>query len=207
MARQQNRRRIFASLLMPLAVWAPVAWSQTCPVDNQAWLGGAALAGSRGVVSVNQAAGDGNQQANSTALAVSAEGRATASQRTEMRSDAIGAVGAANAAIGDSAFRGLHGALGINQAAGSANQQANTRAFALGRATEIDDAVLMQQTAGAQSSASAATQSHSDSRLTTVSPGAFEGASGLVQMNQAAGNNNASANQFVATASFGGHGE
>lgn len=205
MARQQNCRRIVASLMMPLAVCAPVAWSQTCPVDNQAWLGGAALAGSRGLVSVNQAAGDGNQQANGSALAVSPGGRAIASQRTEMRSDAIGAAGSANAAIGDSAFRGLHGALGINQAAGSANQQANTRAFAVGRATEIDDAVLMQQTAGAQSSAS--TQSHSDSRLTTVAPGAFEGASGLVQMNQAAGNNNASANQFVATASFGGHGE
>lgn len=204
MACQQNCPQLIVSLLV---LCVSTAWAQTCPVDNQARLAGSAFAGGRGVVSVNQAAGDSNQQVNNSALAIARSGRAAANQRTEMHSEEVAVAGSSGAVIGDLAFRGVHGAHGINQAAGSANQQANTRVFALGRATEIDDAVLMQQNAGGRSTGSESTQPHTESRVTHVSPSAFDGASGLVQMNQAAGNNNASANQFVATASFGGHGE
>ena len=92
--------------------------------------------------------------------------------------------------IEDRAFSGASGAIAINMAAGDLNQQANLRSMAVGpSATASVDALQRSQgdVATAPQHASA-----------VISGSAFQGASGLVSINQASGAANAERNAVAA---------
>lgn len=168
---------------------------------------GPVLQHSSGTAVVNQAAGTGNVQQNSAAIAHGAghsvamvDGR-QASQRAVTSVDQL-----LVANIESGAFEGARGIYLVNQSAGAGNSQFNGAAIAVGGVSalgvvQLDDARLLEHRAdtgapvlhdegGAKVSASA-----------NLAPDAFAGARGLFLVNQAAGNNNATANSFTLSAS------
>lgn len=88
--------------------------------------------------------------------------------------------------IEDRAFTGANGAIAINMAAGDLNQQANLRAIAVGQAAAASVGALRR------SQANVATAP--DHASAAISGNAFQGASGLVSINQASGAANAELN-------------
>ncbi|PXX51250.1 hypothetical protein [Aquitalea magnusonii] len=156
----------------------------------------------QGVLAVNQAAGNANQQGNLQALAV-AGGLAVASvglsqQQGRVQDDT--AQQNLRASIGGAAFAGSQGVLAVNQSAGYANQSLN--AFSLAQAAKaqasvrdmpaaVQDAVLAGATAATPAGAPA---SGSAGQTTELSAAAFQGSRGLVQLNQIAGSHNLAVN-------------
>ena len=88
--------------------------------------------------------------------------------------------------IADRAFGGANGAIAINMAAGDFNQQANLRSMAVGQSATASAGALQR------SQASQATAPVHASAV--ISGNAFQGASGLVSINQASGAANAELN-------------
>ena len=88
--------------------------------------------------------------------------------------------------IQDRAFTGASGAVAINMAAGDLNQQANLRSIAVGEVAAASVGAIQR------SQASAATVP--DHASAVVSGSAFQGASGLISINQASGAANAELN-------------
>ena len=164
---------------------------------------GPALQGSSGLVTVNQTAGDGNVQQNSAALAaseghsVAAVNAAQALERVVPTADQLLTVD-----IQSGAFDDALGIYLVNQSAGVGNSQFNGAALAVGGASalaivQLDDTRLQEQSAG---SAALVLPEEGGAQVSTganLAPDAFEGARGLFLVNQAAGNNNATANTFT----------
>jgi len=162
-------------------------------------INGKALSNVSGALGVNQAAGDGNAQANSRAIAVSqGQGVAIAyvgtAQASESNSFAMPDV--AIARIADTAFQNVSGLISVNQAGGVSNMQLNT--FVLSRSIngEVSDAALADTLADATAASGEGSSSSSSRRIAEVESGAFSGASGVVQLNQAAGSGNLTSNRF-----------
>lgn len=164
---------------------------------------GPALQGSTGLVTVNQAAGDGNVQQNSAALAES-EGHSVAAvnavqalERVVAPTDQL-----LTADIESGAFDDALGIYLVNQSAGAGNSQFNGAALAVGGVSalaivQLDDAQLQEQSVG---SAVPVLPEEGGAQVSTganLAPDAFAGARGLFLVNQAAGNNNATANTFT----------
>lgn len=103
----------------------------TAPDLSIAVIGGRAFANSSGAVSVNQASGVGNTQANGMAIAVGFDVEAASEGLLAATASGMGLAGpgkSANmksASISDAAFRGSRGLVQINQSAGSGNSTAN----------------------------------------------------------------------------------
>lgn len=146
-----------------------------------------------GVVSVNQAAGTLNQQANLRALAVSAwNAQADTAAQQEVHGNAIRLqMQPAHAEIAGSAFAGSSGLIGVNQTAGVANQTNNQVAIALAPngVAAVADAALALASVGRRSLATAG-----GAGTVAIGDQAFQGASGVVQVNQVAGAWNHTAN-------------
>lgn len=145
----------------------------------------------RGVVAVNQAAGDSNLQANAAALG-GQSANVSISQRLQV--PGVDKLKAA-ARIGASAFSNVRGALSVNQASGIANAQSNSVSIATGINGEVGDAALsatLPDAAGPVRSGQAG-----GTRIVEVDSTAFRNASGIVQLNQTAGTGNSSSNNFV----------
>ncbi|RXZ44931.1 adhesin [Crenobacter cavernae] len=161
--------------------------------------------GSNGVLSVNQAAGEQNQQANLRALAIGDQ----ASHASLTLSQGLAGAGPqaperqASASIDGASFAGFSGMLGVNQTSGYANRSANLAAVAVGpwARTEItvarpgqlgqaDDTLLAQSTGATED------PQQNSAPLPTAEIGdrAFQGAAGVVQLNQVAGSLNQAAN-------------
>ncbi len=82
--------------------------------------------------------------------------------------------------------------LSINQSSGNANAQANVIAIGIGsQANAVAESVL------ATSAPRQAAPKTARVREASVSEGAFHGARGVVQINQTAGSNNRTSNQFA----------
>lgn len=166
---------------------------------TQSVIGGNALANVQGRAAVNIVAGDSNLQANTAALAIGlSEAQVSALAINVQRTDARQATypGHAFATIGDHAFSGATGMVSINQASGVGNAQSNTAAFGLGFEAEVVAESVLAATASRTAPAVAGA---GDGRLRGVSiaDSAFEGARGLVQVNQSAGSGNTTANNFA----------
>lgn len=168
---------------------------------------GPALRRSSGVVTLNQAAGDGNVQQNSAALAES-EGHSVASadaqQAAERLTPQMNQILAAD--IQSGAFDDSFGIYLINQSAGAGNSQFNGAALAVGGVSalaivQLDDSQLQEQSTGAAVDSLPNEGGAQVSTSADLAPDAFEGARGLFLVNQAAGNNNATANTFTLSAS------
>ena len=154
----------------------------------------------QGNMMVNQAAGDNQQQANARALAVGSGANAQAATATNVlqnnqNSPADPAGIDASASIGGSSFANSQGVLGINQGAGSGNQQINAMRIATGVPHGLDDSALAQQSV-MPSNLSGAAEPQSGERIVSVDDSAFGNSRGVVQLNQSAGVGNSSINSL-----------
>ncbi|AHD14922.1 MULTISPECIES: hypothetical protein [Pseudomonas] len=146
-----------------------------------------------GNLSVNQAAGDQQQQANARAFAVGPEASATTQIRQRLNTPADPAMNARSTIQGD-AFSNGSGALGVNQSAGANTQQANALSISIGAQPQsIDDSVLMQQNVALLNN-SGPIDTSTGHRQVTTSDQAFTGSRGVIQLNQSAGVGNRMAN-------------
>ncbi|MBM3117552.1 hypothetical protein [Jeongeupia naejangsanensis] len=162
--------------------------------------------GSQGVLSVNVGAGESNTAANLRAIAVNPTGTAIAVVKGAAEQGAVSLPGVGTvqqALITGTAFSGFSGVLGVNQQAGKGNVSANLLGVAQGANTGVvtaftvkhaDDALL------ADSSANPLQQLVGDVtsvQQVGIDPGAFKGTSGVVQINQVAGNGNITGNSLA----------
>lgn len=163
------------------------------------------LEGSSGVIGVNISAGDSNAQLNARALAVSiGQGVASASIHAVQRVELLGdAPDSAVSLIQGNAFSNASGMISVNHASGVANAQVNDIAigFAIGGVAVTESELSLTVTGQPVSQPNQAQiQQH---REASISGSAFEGASGVVQINQLAGSGNATSNSFGLTVSVG----
>lgn len=178
--------------LLFLAVFCSGAAMAASPVDNTSTLDASAQ-GYKGNLSINQAAGDQQQQNNSRAIAIGTEANATTRIIQRINTPSSRAIDA-NSSIGGASFSNGSGVLGINQSAGAGTQQANAVRIGISAAPQsIDDSVLLQQNV-ALSNSSDSTGQASGSRQVSTSDQAFTGSRGVVQLNQSAGVGNRMAN-------------
>jgi hypothetical protein len=147
----------------------------------------------KGNFSVNQAAGDQQQQANVRAIAIGTEGAATTRVNQKINTPANPSMNA-TATIGGTSFSNGNGVLGVNQGAGANNQMANAMRISISAAPQsVDDSALSQQNVALQPS-SGATGTSIGSRQVVISDQAFTGSRGVIQVNQSAGVGNRMAN-------------
>lgn len=147
----------------------------------------------QGNFSVNQAAGDLQQQANARAIAAGHAATANTQIRQRQQSIVDPNMGA-TATIGGSAFSHGSGALGVNQSAGAATQQANALRISISTQPQsIDDSVLLQQNVALINSSDPSDTSPGYRHVTTGDQ-AFTGSRGVIQLNQSAGVGNQTAN-------------
>ncbi len=167
---------------------------------------GNALGNASGLVRVNLTAGDGNVQQNSTAAAHST-GISVAAVDAHQYTDMVTTDGLQllSAEINDQAFGNAQGIIQVNQSAGAGNAQFNGAALAIGELgafafVELNDEQLMDTS---NTAANGSANNDQPGQVTSVglAPGAFKNATGIIQINQAAGNNNISANSFTMTVS------
>lgn len=162
------------------------------PVEDNARIDSSAQ-GYKGNLTINQAAGDQQQQNNSRAIAIGHEAQATTQINQRIDTASSRAIDA-NASIGGTSFSNGNGMLGINQSAGAGTQQANAVRISISAVPQsIDDSVLLQQNV-ALSNSSGSTDHTPGSRQVSTSDQAFTGSRGVVQLNQSAGVGNRMAN-------------
>lgn len=164
---------------------------------------GQALNGATGVIALNLAAGDFNQQANLRALAVGDNASVQVGARQRQDGNTGNAPDAAVASIGGQALGNASGLISINQASGTANAQLNTASAVLaqqGTSGTSADQWLADICACKQETTSAGTEPQgSGTRVHAAAVGAetMHGLQGVVQLNQIAGSNNVTANHLM----------
>lgn len=149
----------------------------------------------RGNFSINQAAGNQQQQANNRAVTLGGQATTVNIQRLDGQVDpSLNA----KAAIQGTSFTNGNGMLGVNQAAGANNQTVNAVRISVNPGPQsIDDSVLLQQNT-TQLTDSGLTPT-TGSRLVVTSDQAFTGSRGVIQVNQSAGVGNRMANTLGIT--------
>lgn len=151
--------------------------------------------GYQGNLMLNQAAGDAQQQANARAIAIGRQAGAETQVRQYNQQNADPTTIDATAHIGGSSFAGNQGVTGVNQGAGSGNQQINALRIAVGLPQGLDDSALAQQSV-APSGLSGAAEPQSGQRVVSIDDAAFGNSRGVVQLNQSAGVGNRSINSL-----------
>lgn len=171
-------------------------------VHDTTTLSGQVLAHGSGVAAINEAAGDGNLQANADTISVGFVPRAQGAVSQRSGGEAAALFDGA-AVISGHAFAGFSGILTINQAGGNGNLEANVVSIGVDL-TPLTDAELGQVV-------SAVTQQAGDlgpsppavRRRIADGTGAFSGARGIVQVSQTVGIANRLANSFSLNISAG----
>ena len=150
----------------------------------------------RGNFSINQAAGNQQQMANTRAITLGGQATTVNIQRMDGQVDpALNA----KAAIQGSAFTNGNGMLGINQTAGANNQTINAVRISVNPGPQsIDDSVLLQQNTTTLATDSGLTPT-TGSRQVVTSDQAFTGSRGVTQVVQSAGVGNRVANTLGIT--------
>lgn len=203
------RGRALRLLALPFVTAVGIAgpaWAQASgaaiPITAQADIGPSSNSGNRGVLGVNIASGNNNQQAGAIVIA---EGHAALSSGAVVQFlDSPNSGGSASAAsIGDGAFSAGNGLASVNVAAGNDNQQANLALFGLGTSLATSDA-LLAQVRGAPEIENNQTVANRHDDTAVLAPSAFGDSRGLMQVNLTAGERNSSANIFTLTVSAGG---
>ncbi|QJI40331.1 adhesin [Pseudomonas sp. ADAK2] len=178
--------------LLIIAMFCSASSFAQSPVIDNADINGS---GSQyqGNLSVNQAAGDLQQQANARAIAIGTNASATTQIRQRLRTQVDPRIDARSSIQGDSFSHG-NGVLGVNQSSGASNQQANALRISISTQPQsIDDSVLMQQNVALINN-SDPTDSAPGYRQVATSDQAFTGSRGVIQLNQSAGVGNRMAN-------------
>lgn len=178
--------------LLFIALFCSASTFAASPVQDNANIDSSGQ-GYKGNLSINQAAGDQQQQNNSRAIAIGHEAQATTHIIQRLDTPSSSAIDA-RASIGGSSFSNGNGVLGVNQSAGAGTQQANAVRISISAVPQsIDDSVLLQQNV-ALSNSSDSTDHTPGSRQVSTSDQAFTGSRGVVQVNQSAGVGNRMAN-------------
>jgi hypothetical protein len=156
-----------------------------------------------GRMAVNVASGNNNQQANVGVIASGDTAIAGGALFQSIHSSGPLA-GNRTARIEGDAFAGMSGMIAVNVVAGSDNQQANLAVFALGfEGAAVTDATLGQARASHEPTGATGEDTEAPEIATGISQGAFQGSSGLVQVNLIGGERNSSANVFALTVAGG----
>ena len=165
-------------------------------VRDTSVIGEGAMSGVSGISIVNSSAGDFNQQANVRAISINPGGTANAqNQVNQFQGPEFSTpVGQADVQIRAGAFTGSMGVMGVNQAAGIANRQVNGLAIGIGTRVEAVGDSTLATTAPRVSSLGGNTPGASSNQKVGVDDTAFQGARGILQLNQTAGTGNRSAN-------------
>ncbi|WP_298393853.1 hypothetical protein [uncultured Azonexus sp.] len=192
-----NARLVRAhALLITLSLVSSMAAAETGSALSTAVIGHAALNQAHGVIAVNQAAGDDNQQANLRAFAGNSDSAsidASVLLDQSATNAPVRADGVMQAHVA-AAFQSMRGVLSINQVAGAGNRQGNLVSIGRGHGGEVlSDRVLSENVAVSPSPA-AVEASTTKVRQVSIDDNAFVGARGIVQLNQTAGVGNQSAN-------------
>lgn len=185
-------RNGFASLTL-LAVAAPT--SGFAQVQDQVVISDQGASSADGRIAANFAAGDGNQEINSTVVAIGDVALDTTAVHQIMAGGGE-RDRATRVEVRGSAFANTSGIGSINAAAGIQNQLANIATLSIGRIGVISDQLLEQSRAPTEPSGySGGVDSRNDAVV--VSDDAFRDSSGLMQVNLVGGERNSSANTFV----------
>ena len=191
----RSRVPLTAGLVLSAAVSTPVMADNIATAE----IVGDSLSQMRGVVGINQAAGDANAQSNSRAIAISRDGGIAIADTIDRQQASLNQVAMPDVAvtrIGDNALSGTHGLIGINQTSGVQNIQLNAAAIAMSINGELSDATLARTLSDAPAVVPDSTDSVNTQRQVQIDSTAFVGAAGLVQLNQTAGSGNISSNRF-----------
>jgi hypothetical protein len=186
-----NSTRLARSLLLVAVVLvATIAFANNSFAQvNSTNITDGSFAGSKGIISVNDAAGVVNQQTNA-ALITDAPGALNVAQSSTGNETPSNNV---QARIGALAFSSSSGLLQVTEASGVGNLQANAAFIGISTSAsqELNGISLsqMRSTDFAAPSGSAPFRGQA-----TISPSAFANTSGIVQLTQTAGNNNIAAN-------------
>lgn len=173
------------------------AAAQDSAIRNSTVLSSQALSGVSGVSTTNMAAGDGNLQSNVGTLAIgnTANSANALQQHSRIEERLINQQNITE--IKGAAFQQSEGWLSINQAAGQGNAQSNSFGVAMGiSASNLSDATLQGVQADRQGLTGTGERSGQSSSRVEVDSTAFEGARGVIQVNQSAGTGNATSNSF-----------
>lgn len=153
-----------------------------------------ALSGSRGRIALNAAAGLNNQQANAASVAIGSHSTTFASVGQSAPDTVLRSSSVDNQAwILNGVMGAAHGLLSINQASGDQNRQSNTMRVEIADVATSSDDVLAATVSG-QPAAPRPAANPTGRREVGIAEGAFSGANGIVQINQAAGMQNVTAN-------------
>jgi hypothetical protein len=150
---------------------------------------------------INEAAGQGNTQANLAALALAERGSIDLRAQQQPQPAPPGMRRDASVRIDANALSGTRGLLSVNQVAGSGNAQLNL--FALGNtdvaiaAPALDDAALAAVAADPNPNSTVGADASPRLRQAVIADDAFRGSQGVVQVNQTAGVGNFSTNAIV----------
>jgi len=194
---------ITSSMLHSGLVLAQDSLPDTPGYVTQSVIDGNALSHVRGRFAVNMTAGDSNVQANAAAVALDTQGGTAIGlvsgvQVTDPRQAGLPDI--ATASIGGNAFAHSAGLISVNQSSGVGNAQANGAAFAMGFEEVIAESVLSATTSNAVPAGAGTGKSH---QAVSIADTAFDGAHGLVQVNQSAGSGNSTANNFALQVQLG----
>ncbi len=168
---------------------------------NHSRIDGRALSNADGAITVNQVAGDLNQQANLLAIASGETTQIDVHARQRQSNNRVTGQGAldASASIGGQALQGATGVAMINQASGLGNATVNVVSATLAQQgiRESDDEALAASGALASAGGQGTANSRSaGTRHVAVEDTALRGFDGVLQLNQIAGSGNATANQL-----------
>jgi hypothetical protein len=199
----KNSKFLIASLFTASTlINSNLALAQDPSVDfpsyiTQSIIDGNVLSNVRGRFAVNMAAGDSNVQANAAAVALGAEGGPTIGlvggiQVTDPRQATLPDL--AVATIGGNVFANSSGLISINQTSGVGNAQANGAAIAMGFEEVVAESVLSAAASNVVPTGTGTNKSH---QAVSINDAAFDGAHGLVQVNQSAGSGNNTTNNFA----------
>ncbi len=165
------------------------------PVTKNATIDAGSGSGS-GVIGINQSPGSMNNQGNATAVAVTAEGEAflhsQASAQKNNEDNDVNASGVTRIDLIDASLNSVSGVLGVNQSAGSMNNQNNANSMAVGTGSI---AALSEADLGMVNTDNYSWEG--DVTLTDTIGGtgaALTGANGIVGVNQSSGCMNNQAN-------------
>lgn len=194
----------FPLRLLTLLVCLPAATAQAgSPAPGESEMSVIAahdFSNASGIIGVNEAAGNANQQVNIRAIAVHPNGTAVAGNHVLQTPHPEGGgagVGQAVTRIGEQAFAGASGIIGINQVGGGGNAQSNGVAIAIGvKGQTVADNVLADSSPVAAGLVKTE-RSQAARRDLTVADTAFLGTHGIVQLNQTGGVGNNSSNNFA----------
>ncbi len=182
------------------AATAPLAQAAEVPgLVNDTTITNEALSNIKGIIGVNQAAGDLNLQANVRAINATDHGLglATISQTSSLRSATAATLSTTR--IKESAFNNATGLLSINQASGAGNLEANSIVIAPELAPQtVSDDLLAQTALDVDAAGTREKNRRSDGRrVVEVDETAFRGMRGVLQLNQAAGMHNITRNRVI----------